>query len=178
MQFKQVRAIEPTCGAYDCMVKYAEAVAAKKNAARAREESRLHREAKAKIKTRQQWMGEAQAAFNRWIRARDAGLPCISCGRHHQGQWHAGHYRSVGSNPALRFDPANVHKQCQPCNTHLSGNAIEYRIGLVARIGLAEVERLEGQQEPKKYMIGDLQDLKRKYNSLARELEKKNLQND
>ena len=53
------------------------------------------------IKSKADWAREAQTAFNAWIRARDEGLPCISCGRHHQGQWHAGHYLSTGPRPAL-----------------------------------------------------------------------------
>ena len=52
---------------------------------------------KEKLKTRNEWLKEAQIAFNAFIRIRDIELPCISCGRHHTGQYHAGHYRSVGS---------------------------------------------------------------------------------
>jgi hypothetical protein len=103
--------------------------------------SRARKEA---IKSRAEWAREAQTAFNAWVRARDDGLPCISCGRHHQGQWHAGHYLSTGARPELRYTESNVHRQCAPCNTHLSGNAVLYRIGLVNRIGLDAVEWLEG----------------------------------
>ena len=60
---------------------------------------------KEKLKSRADHMREAQAAFNEWIRLRDADRPCVSCGRHHEGQYHAGHYRSVGANPELRFVP-------------------------------------------------------------------------
>ena len=93
------------------------------------------RAAKERIKPKGQYMREAQAAFNAWIRARDAAQPCISCGRHHDGKYDAGHYRTVGSNPALRFEPLNCHKQCVPCNQHKSGDIVNYRISLVVRIG-------------------------------------------
>jgi hypothetical protein len=128
--------------------------------------------ARLRIKTRAEWQKEAQAAFNGWIRARDADLPCISCGRHHNGQWHAGHFLSTGARPNLRFDPANVHKQCQPCNTHLHGNLVNYRINLIQRIGLAEVERLEADHEPRHLSIEHLKLIKRTYGSLARGLVK------
>ena len=52
------------------------------------EEARKRREARQaieRIKTRAQWLKEAQTAFNAYIRARDASRPCVSCGRHHEG---------------------------------------------------------------------------------------------
>ena len=77
-----------------------------------------------KLKSKAQWAREAQTAFNAFIRARDADLPCISCGRHHTGQYHAGHFLSVGACPELRFCESNVHKQCSACNNYLSGNIV------------------------------------------------------
>lgn len=115
------------------------------------------------VKSRSKWLAEAQTAFNSFIRARDAGQPCISCGRHHQGQYHAGHYLSVGARPELRFEEANVHKQCAPCNNHLSGNAVLFRRGLLEKLGLEIVEWLEGPHEPKKYTIAELIEIKSVY---------------
>jgi hypothetical protein len=129
------------------------------------------REMKEKVKTKAQWAKEAQAEFNRFIRLRDAQEPCISCGRYHQGQYHAGHYRSVGSAPELRFEESNASKQCQPCNSHLSGNIIEYRIRLKEKIGEEKLEWLEGPHEPKRYTIEDLKEIKAKYRLKCKELE-------
>ena len=114
-------------------------------------------------KPRSKWLKEAQQAFNAWIRQRDAELPCISCGRFHEGQWHAGHYLSTGARPELRFHERNVWRQCSACNTHLHGNLVMYRAELIRRIGLAEVERLEGPCEPKKYTIDDLREIRDEY---------------
>lgn len=116
-----------------------------------------------KLKSRATWAREAQTAVNAFIRLRDAHLPCISCGRHHTGQYHAGHYLSVGARPELRFVESNIHKQCAPCNTHLSGNAVLYRKALIEKIGLACVEMLEGPIESRKLTIDDLKDIKQKY---------------
>ena len=55
------------------------------------------------LKSKAQWAREAQTAFNAYIRLRDDADPCISCGRYHGGQYHAGHYLSVGARPELRF---------------------------------------------------------------------------
>lgn len=131
------------------------------------------RAAKERIKSRGDYLREAQAAFNAWVRERDAALPCISCNRHHQGKYDAGHYRTVGSNPALRFNPFNCHKQCVPCNQHKSGDIVNYRINLVAKIGADKVAWLEGFHEPMRYTIEDLQGIKAHYRALVRQMKRK-----
>jgi hypothetical protein len=130
------------------------------------------RTSKVKIKTRAQHMKEAQAAFNAWIRERDIGLPCVSCGRHHNGQWHAGHYRTVGGNPELRFEPLNVWRQCAPCNNHKSGDIVNYRLELVRRIGAEKVAWLEGPHEPRKHTVEEIKTIKAEYRAKTRELKK------
>lgn len=137
---------------------------------RKKKEARELRARKQALKTRSDWLKEAQVEFNKFIRERDADLPCISCGRHHQGQYHAGHYRTVGACPELRFNEFNCHKQCAPCNNHLSGNIVEYRINLVERIGQAAVEWLEGPHDPVKYTIDEIKEIKRLYRQKTREL--------
>jgi len=57
-----------------------------------------------------------------------------------------------------------------PCNTHLHGNLIHYRVNLIQKIGLAEVERLEGPQEPKKYSIDELKEIISTYRAKTKEL--------
>ncbi|WP_439864517.1 recombination protein NinG [Pseudomonas antarctica] len=127
---------------------------------------------KEKLKSRADHLKDTQQAFNAWVRARDAELPCVSCGRHHQGKYDAGHYRTVGSNPALRFEPMNCHRQCSPCNTRLSGNIVNYRIELVKRIGAEAVEWLEGPHEAKKYTVDELKAMTADYRAKTKELKK------
>ena len=159
------RACSPLC-AMD-LVRQANAKKAKLLESANRKETKAKLE---KIKTRATWAKEAQTAFNAWVRARDAGQPCISCGRHHQGQYHAGHYLSVGARPELRYEPLNVHLQCAPCNTHLSGNAVLFRKGLVRKLGIEIVEWLEGHHQAKHYATEDLKHIKKTYAAKAREL--------
>jgi hypothetical protein len=127
---------------------------------------------KEKLRTKSDAAKTAQAAFNRWVRIRDSELPCVSCGRFHEGQWHAGHYRSVSAAPELRFEPLNVHKQCMPCNAHKSGNIVEYRIELAKRIGIKMLEWLEGPHEPKRYTIEELDEIAAHYRAKCREIER------
>ena len=129
-----------------------------------------HRAAKKRIKRKADHAREAQTAFNAWIRLRDAALPCVSCGRHHQGQYHAGHFRTVAGSPELRFEPLNVHKQCAPCNNHKSGDIVNYRLELVRRIGEEKLAWLEGPHEPKRYTVEDYQAITAHYRKAAREL--------
>ena len=165
------KALQVVCSP-SCALLHAKQKGEKERTALAKIERKAIREAKERIKPRAAYMKEAQSVFNSWVRARDADQPCISCGRHHQGKYDAGHYRSVGSNPALRFEPLNCHRQCVPCNQHKSGNAIEYRIGLVARIGAEAVAWLEGPHEPKHYSIDDLKQIKAQYRAMTRKLQR------
>lgn len=151
--------------------------AEEKLAAVERKDDKLKRE---KLKTRGQWMAEAQAAFNRYVRARDAGQPCICCGRYSAGMstggdWDAGHYRSRGSAPHLRFDERNVHAQLKQCNRYDSGNVVGYRKGLIERIGIEAVEALEADQEPRKYSVEALVAIKGEYAAKARKLKAGNV---
>jgi len=129
-------------------------------------------ERKRASRTKSDWLKLAQVMFNKYIRLRDKDLPCISCQRHHKGQYHAGHYRSVGACAELRFNEDNCHKQCSACNNFLSGNAIEYRINLVKKIGLDRVVELEGPHEPKHYIINDIQGIREKYRVMVKAMEK------
>ena len=112
-------------------------------------------EKKQQVKPLSYFIKQAQQAFNEFIRYRDREEPCISCGRHHEGQYHAGHFRTTGANPELRFNEDNVHKQCAPCNNHLSGNLITYRPALIAKIGQARFDALMGPHEMPKWKRED-----------------------
>jgi hypothetical protein len=169
---------QPCCYKYECQVTYATAHALKSQEKRVKADRKETREKKQALKTRSQWMKEAQIEFNRYIRMRDYGLACICCGlplgnaENIGGGYDCGHYRSVGSAPHLRFDERNAHAQRKQCNRYGGGRAVDYRIGLIARIGVAEVEALEADQTAKHYTIDDLKAIKAKYKTLCRELER------
>lgn len=115
---------------------------------------------------------KAQAAFNAFIRERDKGLSCVSCGRMHQGQWHAGHYQPVGRKPALRYSEVNCHRQCSVCNNHHSGQLVDYRKNLITRVGLDIVEWLERDHEPRKWTRDELEVLAKHYREATRVLQR------
>ncbi len=70
----------------DCAVVIARSRQEKKRKALAQIERREIKVRKEKLKSRADHLKDTQIAFNAWVRERDADLPCISCGRHHQGQ--------------------------------------------------------------------------------------------
>lgn len=134
---------------------------------------------KEKLKSRADHLREAQAAVNEYVRLRDAHLPCISCDSTPNdndlmtgSRWDAGHYRSVGACPELRFEPLNIHRQCVKCNRNLSGNAVEYRIRLVLRIGAEKVAWIEGPHEARKYTVEEIKAIKAEYRAKNIELKK------
>ena len=129
------------------------------------------------LKTRGDHIREAQQAFNEFIRTRDqaAGHLCISSGKPLDWSGNAvdaGHYRSVGSAPHLRFDERNCHAQSKQDNRFLSGNAVDYRIGLIARIGQEAVDALESDQSVRKYTVEEIKAIKARYRAKTRELKK------
>lgn len=116
---------------------------------------------------------KAQAQFNRYIRLRDKGLPCVSCGKPDSGshQRHASHYRSRGACSYLRFDEMNVHASCAQCNNHLSGNIEGYTPELIRRIGQDEFNRIMQSPKTKKYTREELEQIEKIYKEKCKSLE-------
>lgn len=146
-------------------------------AERVRKERKERQEGLQKLKRRADHLKDAQTAFNAFIRARDVEQPCICCGRATtkvtglgSHGWDSGHYRSTGSAPHLRFNEDNAHRQLVYCNRNKAGNAVDYRVGLIARIGLARVEALEADQTPRKWTIEQLIAIKQEYRAKLRAL--------
>ena len=165
-QFNPISSLAKACSPA-CAVQYAKKVRADKQA----KADKIHLE---EMKTLPQLRKECQQVFNKFIRLRDWGQPCISCGTPHTGaanSFDAGHYRSVGSSPEVRFDPRNVSGQCKKCNRYGFDSA-SYRAELVRRIGLDEVEALEADRTPKHYTKEQIRALTIHYKQRCKELER------
>ncbi|EMS8795793.1 recombination protein NinG [Enterobacter ludwigii] len=176
--------LQKVCHNYKCAIAFNKQrdaeIAAREQRKREREKSADLKQRRDALKTRAEWEREAQAAFNRYIRMRDMHQECIS----HPGKLisnsnyitgsavDASHYRSRGAASHLRFNVFNVHSACTRCNRQLSGNAVEYRIRLIERIGLERVERLEADNEPRKFDIDYLKRVKSIFTRRARHYEK------
>lgn len=123
------------------------------------------------LKTLQDWLKETQTIFNKYIRLRDMGLVCISCQQTPKKK-NAGHYFSSGGHSNVRFDEDNVHLQCEHCNTFLSGNLLNYQIGIEKRIGAQKLIELQARAHlTKKWTIDELKDLIKEYKTKVRALQ-------
>lgn len=159
----------------DAQAEKAKRAEAKKARAAAKVERASIRARKEAIKTIPDYIKEAQIAFNAYIRARDADKPCICCGRplgdgDVGGAFDCGHYRSTGSASHLRFNEDNAHAQRKQCNRWGAGRAVDYRIGLVARIGLEAVEALESDNAPRKWTREGLIEVRDTYRAKLKKL--------
>jgi hypothetical protein len=113
---------------------------------------------------------KAQKIFNKYIRLRDKGKPCVSCGCFvPDGKGHASHFKPA-TNSKLRFDERNVHLSCVKCNVFLNGNLVPYRAALIELIGIDEVEDLESTTAPYRYTIDELKEIIETYKSKIKEL--------
>jgi len=124
-------------------------------------------------------------AFADYIKLRDTpgGFGnCISCNKimaypNPDGLVHAGHLwpRSVVYN-ALYFHEMNVHAQCAFCNTHLEGNTLEFRKGIIRRYGDQVMEKLDllkrGELTQKLY-DHDYKEMAKDYRKRVREIKQK-----
>jgi hypothetical protein len=158
-----------------CALEVSRQATEKKKAKEAQEDRKKTREKLDAMRTKPQLVKIAQVSFNKYIRERDLLKPCISCGKPpstESNQTDAGHFRSVGSAPHMRFVEDNVHGQCKHCNQYLAGNILAYRKGLIERIGLTRVEQIEADQTLRKYTKEGLQEIARHYNAEARRLKK------
>ena len=150
--------LEP-CPKYECRLKHLEANKTKINRAN-------KQVAKDKIKSYSQRLGEAKKVFQKWVRMRDKGNGCISCGTKKASVWDGGHFKKAELYSGVIFHEFNTNLQCGKCNRYLGGNELNYRVGLIARIGeqaVKELEKLAEQTRTRKYSNEELEEIKRKY---------------
>lgn len=167
--------LQRVCGPV-CATRYAKGLG-KERKAKQKVERTTTRARKAALKTIPDLIKEAQREFNAFIRERDRNQPCICCGQalgdgELGGAFDCGHYRSVGSASHLRFDERNAHAQRKRCNRYGAGRAVDYRIGLIQRIGMAAVEALESENLIHKWTREELISIRDTYKAKRKELEK------
>ena len=162
-----------------CSTACAIAIAERKRQKQAQqEEARKRRETRQQLESMKgipELIREADKAFCAFIRARDAGKPCICCGRSSSGwsrggDWDAGHYRSRGAASHLRYHEDNCHSQLKQCNRR-AFDVASYRANLIGRIGLERVETLENDNAPHKWTRDELIAIRRHYIAKRKEIE-------
>ena len=142
------------------------------------EKTKQWKKTKAKMKndllTIQDYIKLAQQTFNKYINLRDKKLPCISCGKPITGRVNASHYFNANNHWNVRFNEFNVHSSCITCNQYLSGNLIEYRKGLINKIGEEQLTLLELEaNKTRKFTIEELKEIINTYKKKIKEYEGK-----
>lgn len=171
-EFKPRTPLAVACS-IDCAIEHGKKVTAIQKAKQQRQERAQDKAKMQEMKPLEYFLKKAEKACNAYIRARDEGNGCISCGRHDAEQWNAGHFISVGANRTLRFEEDNIHLQCaRPCNKDKGGNIVEYRKALVKKIGLERVEWLEGWHEPVKRTREEVELIEAYYKKKLKDLRK------
>lgn len=184
--------LQKTCNDPKCILAWGRKQQEKAVEARRKAERKALRVRKEAIKTKPQLIKTAQeGAFNPYIRARDSGMPCPTCGRSEAevngsdgwrpgGAWDCGHIIAVGAEPGLRFHEFNAMRQCKNCNGG-SGQytrknhtiSAVYKEAAIGRFGARMVEWLEGPHETQNWTHEDLRDIKQYYRDKIKLLEGK-----
>lgn len=126
--------LEPTCDKYDCKVSYAMKIVEKNKIAKKKEERKKSIEEKKKIRDAiTNWKNELQDEINLIVRLIDHDLPCLAKGIY-SNQVHAGHIFSRGSNPTIRYNCHNIHRQSAQSN-HFQNEDGLLREGLTKEYG-------------------------------------------
>lgn len=150
-----------------CAIAYGKKNGAKLAAKKEKAKKAVERKQKADFaKTDMKKLPEkAQYYCNKYIRLRDAGKGCKSCGTKNPDiQYCAGHFIPVGRCIPLRYDERNIHLQCNSyCNRHLSGNLTAYETALRRDLGDEVVEWLKGPHNPVRYRAEDYRNIIAEY---------------
>jgi len=188
-KFTPTRGFVSWCGP-ECGFELASELARKKAEKAAKADRRETRAKLEKLKTRGDWIQEAEYEVRRFRRLEELakGRGCMSCRRSQEevqgtdgwkpgGAWDAGHFLGKGARPELRMEPLCIWLQCKSCNAGSAKYARKgYTVGLAfeenlrAQEGDALVDWLKGPHEPKHYTIDDLKEIKRTYKAKAKAL--------
>lgn len=118
-------------------------------------------------------LGKARKVFQYWVRLRDKDESCISCGNPNAELYDGGHYLKAENYSGLIFEPLNCNKQCRKCNYFLDGNELNYREGLIKKIGEEKVLLLENSKDynrVRKYSDEELKAIMAKYSALIKQI--------
>lgn len=174
-EFERFTSMQKTCPTYQCTQAHEKDKARTRIKSGARKQRKAHRDNDLKHQTEL-----TQKAFNWMIRALDAFRGCVSCGKP-SGSYTltAGHFRTVGSHPELRFDPRNCHGQCSGCNKgqqrkYKGDNATtrqKFEAELFHRYGQALLDYINGPHQAKQYTCDELKTMRAEFAAEARRLE-------
>jgi len=180
-EFKTNVSTQRVCS-FNCAVDLAEKEKAKK-----KERQRKELRKKVQENDKRHQLALTQKVFNalrreeelQWYRNRGLEPVCISCGKPKGNDtWSCGHFKSVGSNSALRFDERNTYLQHNwRCNSQKSGDIVNFRKGILHRFdnGQEILDYLDNHEKIKNWTCEELIEMRKEFNRRLRELMKNSL---
>ncbi len=159
------------CGV-ECSIIHVASMKAKADRIKAKAVLAVDKDRKAALKKPSEYANDAQNPVNQYVKWRDWGKPCASCGRPHifGVTRNASHLKARGSNSFLRFHLWNIHMSCIQCNKDKGGNVAEYIPRLAERIGQEKVDFLLSAPRSREYSIEYLLRLKRIFTKKAKRM--------
>ena len=134
---------------------------AKQNTASAKANERSERAAMQERKkelNRPKHLDKLQRLVNQYVvHIRDKDAPCCTCGTTSQSiKYDAGHFRSRGACPELRFELTNIAKQCSVnCNVMKSGSRLEFSEFIRNKYGQEHLDWINGKHKTLKEQMPD-----------------------
>jgi len=124
---------------------YLKKVTLKVTAPRIKSEQELKKafEEKKRRKNLSWYLNDVRTIVHKWVKLRDKGKPCISCGTPWKSDFQAGHFYKAELYSVLRFNFDNIHAQCVQCNIRKEGNLNPYSKNLPLRIGKKRFNELK-----------------------------------
>lgn len=125
-------------------------------------ELKQYKEKRKKENTVKSLLLQVRTYCHKYIRLRDKGKPCISCGTQYKENFHAGHYYKAELYSSLKFNEYNINGQCVKCNIRLEGNLNGYSLNLPLKIGTDKFNTLNNTAKLDKQNVSkwDIESLK------------------
>lgn len=171
-EFTPLRPLQFVCS-FKCSIDYSYDQRKKKEAKEKKDWAKKKREFKEKNKTYTQRVNEVKKVAQEYCRKRDKDLPCISCGTMTSDIWDGGHFKKAELYSGVILNEFNINRQCRKCNHFLGGNELNYREGLIKKIGEDAVLELENQAKETrlyKYTLEQLEETKAYFKQKLKEL--------
>ena len=137
----QYNSVQPTCS-IKCAIEYSNTNKKIKQAKVDKQINELIKEKKAK-NTLETLKKSIMNVCHKYIRLRDEGKPCVSCGQPWNSNHQAGHWKKASDYSNLKYNEFNIFNQCQGCNLMKDGNVQKYGDRITLRISKEQKQEIE-----------------------------------
>jgi hypothetical protein len=168
-KFEPKNSLQVVCGV-KCSIEYNK-TKKEKQAVKFKEYEQEHRNEK-KLKAS---LLNTKVQVHEYVRLRDKGKNCISCGTAWTPDFQCGHHYKSETFTTLRFNLDNLHGQCQRCNLFLEGAFDNYALNMPFRIGIKKYNDLQSlasidKQFSKVWNLENLKEIREKVKKLRKDL--------